>query len=99
MPLPNSEQAYVAPEMLFSYLLSETHVTGREKARALRAHGYTAETAHLLEEGLLTIARAEGVAEKVASLHGTKYVVEGSLTTPKGTLLRLRTIWIIDERT
>ncbi len=96
MLLPNREYACVPPEKLTRYLLSETHAVGKEKARLFRAHGFTVETAHLLEQGLLSIARAEDVAEEVASPHGTKYVVAGILTTPEGSILRLRTVWIIE---
>lgn len=96
MPLPNSEQAYIPPEKLTGYLLSETHAVGKEKARVFRAHGFTQEEAHMLEQGLLSIARAEEVAEEVVSPHGTKYAVEGTLTTPRGTLISLRTVWITE---
>jgi len=49
-----------------------------------------------LEEGLLAIARMEGVEDFVTSPHGAKYTVDGSMKTPKGGVVRVRTIWITE---
>lgn len=102
MPIPNSGDAYVPREKLTAYLLSETHPVGKAKAKFFRAHGFTEEGVDLLEEGLLTIVRENEPQEVIASPpHGTKYVVTGSLLTPRGVTVRVRTIWIAepeDER-
>jgi uncharacterized protein DUF6883 len=101
MRLPNRENAYLPPGKLTGYLLSETHALGREKARFFRAHGYDTDNATLLEQGLLAIAREGEVSQEIASSHGRKFVVEGTMTTPRGTIINLRTIWLMepgDER-
>jgi hypothetical protein len=43
------------------------------------------------------LAVAAEAAEKLESTHGTKYVLEGIMTTPGGGAPRVRTIWIIDR--
>jgi hypothetical protein len=31
------------------------------------------------------------------SIHGEKYIVEGTIATPVGRVVRVRTVWIIDR--
>ncbi len=95
MALPNRESAYVAQVKLFGYLLSETHPVGRFKARLFLAVGYDAANAQILEQGLIDIAHAEEVTETNPTPYGTMYVIDGTLQTPSGDALRMRTVWII----
>lgn len=45
---------------------------------------------------MLLLARSAEVVEQVASPHGTKYVLDGTLATPCGDPLHLRTVWIVE---
>lgn len=96
MKLPNREEAYIPPAKLEEYLLSETHSVGRLKASFLRAVGFDLKNPAMLKRRLIEIAQAEDVTETIATPHGMKYVVEGSLQTPAGRLVQLRTVWIIE---
>ena len=96
MNLPNRENAFVRPEKLTHYLLSESHTTGKSKARYLRAIGFNETNIDLLQQGLILIAQSFDVINTVTTAHGEKFVVEGELQAPNGNLIRLRTIWIID---
>ena len=101
MKLPHGEQAFVPPEKLSGYLLSETHPTGLSKARFFRSLGFTVETAHLLEGQLLALARNIEGAVPSSSPHGQKYSLIGTITAPNGRQARIQTVWIIepgDER-
>lgn len=101
MKLPHGEQAFVPPEKLSGYLLSETHPTGLSKARFFRSLGFTAESAHLLESQLLVLARDADGAVPSLSPHGQKYSLIGTITAPNGRQARIQTVWIIepgDER-
>ncbi len=49
----------------------------------------------MLEEALLRIAREEDFQELKSTPHGTKYVVDGIVESPKGSLVLLRTVWIV----
>lgn len=96
MKLPNREQAYIQPQKLTGYLLSETHEVGRFKAKLLRAFGFSEENVAMLEQELLQIAHTQEVQETIATPHGIKYVIDGIIQTPPGRPLQLRTVWIID---
>lgn len=97
MKLPNREKAFIQPAKLNDYLLSETHAIGRSKAKFFRLFGFDETNVDLLEQGLLLIAKTQNVVSVTPSTHGTKYVIDGSLQTPVGGLLNLRTVWIINK--
>ena len=96
MKLPNREMAYVPPSKLEGYLLAETHTAGRSKAKFFRGIGFNKTTIEELSAGLLRIAQECDVAHTVSSPHGTKYIIDGSLSTPTSRVVFIRTIWIID---
>jgi hypothetical protein len=96
MRLPNGRQAYIPPEKLHAYLLSETHAIGKAKAAFFRALGFNETNISLLERGLLTLAYSAPVQDTVSSPHGIKYVLEGVLEAPNGTVPRIRTVWILE---
>ncbi len=97
MKLTNRENAHIPPGKITAYLLSETHSVGKSKAKLLRSMGFHEGNAVLLEKGLLTIAHSGDLIDSILSPHGVKYVIDGTLQTPDGGYIRMRTIWIIDE--
>ncbi|GAB4506363.1 MAG: hypothetical protein Kow00123_05010 [Anaerolineales bacterium] len=97
LQLPNKANAYVPYEKLVGYLLSETHAVGKSKAKFFRSLGFDETMADDLAQGLLEIAHTGKVKERVESPHGTKYVIEGLLKTPRGTSVRMKTIWIVES--
>jgi hypothetical protein len=96
MKLPSRENAYIPSSKLHDYLLSKTHSVGRWKPRFFSALGFDETNVDVLEQRLIAIAHSEDVKDVVPSAHGTKYVVEGLLQTPAGSLVQVRTVWIID---
>ena len=96
MKLPNQENAYIPSHKLYGYLLSKTHSVGKWKAGFFHALGFDKTNVDILEQRLIAIAHSEDVKDVVSSAHGTKYVIEGSLQTPTGGLVLVRTVWIID---
>ena len=96
LQLPNKEKAYVPRHKIVNYLLSETHAVGKSKARFFRSLGFDENTTSELEQSLLEIAQMEDVKESIVSPHGTKYVIDGFLKTPRGVTVRIRTIWMIE---
>jgi hypothetical protein len=96
MRLPDADNAHVPREKLTGYLLSETHPVGRFKAHVFRSVGFDDTNVDLLEQGLLTVARSQEVAKTETTPHGEKYVVNGPLPAPDGTVLLLCTVWIIE---
>lgn len=97
MKLPNREYAFIPPEKLIGYLLSETHLDGKSKAKFFQGLGFDEKNLELLAQALLSIARNNEVTEITTSIHGTKYVIEGLLFTKYGYSPEVRTVWIIDR--
>ena|SRR6266851_10281499 len=95
MELPNREQAFIPREKLTDYLLSLTHPVGKAKARFFRSLGFDNDNVDWLERELLAIGQSEKVDEVNSSVHGVKYAIEGLLAAPSGTIVRVRTVWII----
>ena len=77
MKLPNRENAYISPEKLTDYLLSETHPVGKSKAKFLRSVGFNESNVDVLEQSLILIAQSNEVIDTTKTSHGTKYVVDG----------------------
>jgi len=96
MQLPNRANAYISPKKLREYLLSKTHPVGMFKAKVFTAVGFTEQHINSLSEGLLAIAHTNEVREVSQGTYGEKYVLDGALLAPYGTLLQVRTVWVID---
>ena len=96
MQLPNRANTYVSPKKLREYLLSDSHPVGRFKAKVFTSLGFTEQHLNDLREGLLAIAYMNEVREERQGSYGRKYVLDGALPTPRGTLLQIRTVWMID---
>jgi len=96
MRLPNGDHAFIVPSKLVGYLLSGTHPAGQSKAKFFRAVGFDETTLAVLQAGLLGIAKECEVTQVSSSPHGVKYIIDGSLSTPTGHVVSIRTIWIID---
>src|SRR5438067_2358639 len=97
MKLPNAEKASVSAPKLLDYLLSTTHPVGRSKAQFFRGAGFDEKNTDLLEQRLIDLAQREEVTEAITSAYGTKYVIDGSLETPAGMLVEVRTVWILEN--
>ena len=96
MKLPNSNAAYIPPAKLHDYLLSLSHSGGKGKAKFFREFGFDVATVGLLESGLLAVARQGEIKQQSKTSFGTKYVVDGSLLTPTGVVINVRTVWIVE---
>jgi hypothetical protein len=96
MQLPNRLQAYIPPEKLSAYLVSETHAVGSAKAKFFRSLGFDETNTEALGHGLLTIAHHAEVQDIVPTPHGVKYVLDGTLATSQGTSASIRTVWIVE---
>ena len=96
MTLPNADRAYIPPGKLAGYLLDLDHPAGGPKAVFFHAHGYDAANVEDLRDELLGIAATEPVVERRETPFGTSLAVVGSLDTPRGTTVTVRTVWFLD---
>ncbi|PEN15142.1 hypothetical protein CRI94_02325 [Longibacter salinarum] len=99
MKLPGRDRAFVPERKLTAYLLSLSHPVGRAKARFFHRFGFDASNTDLLRDELLALALARhaDVARTEHTAYGTKYVVDGSLSTPSGDEVVVRTVWMIEK--
>ena len=97
MPIPDAERALITGEKITGYLLSLNHPVGRAKAKFFRSHGYSDDSAQVLAADLHRIASEGQVVEQENTAYGMKYVVEGSILTPRETTIVVRTVWFTDR--
>lgn len=97
MKLPFAEKLVVEQGKIVEYLLNPSHPDNGGKAHFFETWGFTAENWGDLRRALIEMAASTEVADRVESSWGTKFVVEGPLSAPRGTTPPVRTIWIVDR--
>ncbi len=96
MRLPYSGNAVIPREKLTKYLLSETHATGKFKARFFRSFGFNEINVDVLENSIRELSKG-AISEESVSSYGTKYAINGKIDTPIGKSIKVRTVWIIEK--
>jgi len=96
MKLPNYSYTIVPPAKVIDYLLSLDHPDGRSKARFFLRFGFLVEQWEELAEALRHHAANNEVTRTEPSLFGTRYVIEGIISTPDGRTPLIRAIWFIE---
>lgn len=97
MKLPGVERSEVGETKIVKYLLSTTHRAGKSKAAFFMDYGFTPDRWQDLKTALRQHAQENEVAYQVDTPFGTRFVVDGSLPAPDGTLLNVRAAWFIDS--
>lgn len=97
MKLPNSNKVSISMDKLLDYVLSETHATGKFKAKFFRKVGFDETNVCIFEKVLRTLAKSQEVTAVVSSEFGTKYIIDGKIDTPSEKAVEVRTIWIIEK--
>ncbi len=97
MKLPGIERAVVPRRKVVDYLLSTTHPEGRGKATFFRRFGFSLEAWDLLSEALRRHAAKHEVAREELSPFGTRYIIEGTIETPKGRTPHIRSVWFVEQ--
>ena len=96
MKLPNLERAFVRPEKITRYLLSEDHPVGRYKAMFFLGFGFSLSSWQQLETALLQHASQYEVAQVETTPFGVSYAMDGPLLTPDGQTPQVRTVWFME---
>ena len=96
MKLPYLERIYVSIEKLNDYLLSDTHPIGKWKARFFKSLGFDKSNIEMLEKTLISIAQSNEISESIKTTYGVKYIIDGTVHTPKK-VIKLRTVWVIEK--
>ena len=97
MKLPNGAQAEVPEAKILGYLLSPTHRAGKSKAAFFGKHGFATWNWQVLARALRAHAIENKVSRGEETAYGTRYVVDGALAAPDGTVLNVRSVWFINH--
>jgi hypothetical protein len=97
MKLPNADSAVVGPDKVRDYLVSRTHAEGRWKARGFAELAFGASSSDSLAGELRRVGGSGDVSERMLTIYGSKYVVDGFIRGPAGSGL-VRTIWLLERR-
>jgi hypothetical protein len=96
VPIPNAHLAVVDRAKVVEYLLNPAHPDNGGKAAFFTGQGFAIDRWQVLAAALQQLAVDTQSAPMVATIHGTKYIVDGPLTTPAGARPIVRSVWIID---
>ena len=97
MKLPCGENVVIERGKIADYLLEEAHPDNGGKAFFFVSLGFTQNEWEELAAAFRKLAVEFPIANRVESLHGWKYVVDGEIETPSGKKARVRTVWIVDR--
>jgi hypothetical protein len=95
MKIPNIEQAVVAYDRIVGYLLNPEHPEGGDKCEYFIRFGFSVAQWEVLAMALIDHAARNEVMKTEATKYGTRYVVEGPVTTPDKRNPELRSVWFI----
>lgn len=97
MKLPNSTNVLIPKEKLENYVLSETHSTGKFKAKFFRKLGFNETNISFFEKALRKLAKSAEIKNETISQFGTKYILDGKIDSLMGKTVTVRTVWIIEK--
>jgi hypothetical protein len=93
--LPYAESAIISPRKLKDYVLSPVHSVGRFKAAFFAKLGFTPANWERLDVELRRLALQAKAEPDERTAFGQKYVIRGSITSPKGLSAEVLTVWIV----
>jgi lysophospholipid acyltransferase (LPLAT)-like uncharacterized protein len=96
MKLPNAENAIIPSDKLTDYLLSQSHLIGRWKARFFLSIGFRETKVDELKDALINVAKNGEVKATITTEFGVKYVVGGVILGPGGRRAAIRTVWVVE---
>jgi len=99
--LPKAESAIIDPRKVTDYLLCDSHEAGGPKARFFAGFGWSSDEPELFIAALRCHATLFDVERVYSTPFGEKYEITGVLEAPDGSIVTIKTVWIIldDEET
>jgi hypothetical protein len=97
MKLPNAHLAIVEEKKVVEYLLNPVHPDNGGKAAFFQTLGFDRDDWRAFAAALRQVGVNGEVVRTVESPHGTKYVVDGRIDTPRARAHMVRSIWIVDR--
>ncbi len=97
MKLPNYEKVVINPQKFTDYILSDSHPIGKYKAAYFKNIGYVKENYHLLMSEILKLIKENNIDLETENEFGKKYIISGMISTPNKKILRVTTVWFIEN--
>ncbi|MFQ5685675.1 MAG: DUF6883 domain-containing protein [Candidatus Scalindua sp.] len=97
MKLPNVQNAEIPSEKIMDYLLSSSSRAGKAKAKFFMSFGFVREKWEEVVKSLILHAEENEISGIKRTIFGTKYIIDGFMKSPDGSLLNVRTVWFIDD--
>ena len=99
MKMPNSDQSSVAWEKITDYLLSSTHVSGKDKALFFSTFGFNTREIDVFRNALMQHSVVRDVASEQTAPFGTKYKLVCEIQKPDERNPCIVSVWILDTGT
>ncbi len=96
MKLPSVQLVRVPERKIVDYLLSPTHWEGHSKAVFFTRLGFSRDEWKTLADALVRHAVENEVTQSEETPFGTRYVIEGIISTPSGRSISLRSVWFVE---
>lgn len=97
MKMPNNEQAIVDDKKVNDYLLSDTHETGKAKAKYFKSFGFDITDIENLKKSLVQHANEREVEKNTPTSYGDKYELKCEIQSPDDRNPCIVTVWIIEK--
>lgn len=97
MRLPDGSRALVDRRKVVEYLLNPAHPDNGGKASFFEALGFSIADPDVLVAALASLGAHGQVTAEMVTDHGQKYVVDGGIQLPDGTVANVRSVWIVDR--
>jgi len=95
--LPSDADLHIAESKITDYLLNDSHPVGAPKAKFFASLGFSSADPAGFTEALKEHGRTRPIVEETPTGFGTKYQIECSLPSPRGSGRCIRSIWIREE--
>jgi hypothetical protein len=95
--LPYIHEAHVPEAKLSGYLLAAEHASGRSKALFFNSLGFRRDRPTVLRRALLQHAAGNDVSSVQLTPFGAKYLIEGRISGPTGTVAAIRSVWFVEN--
>jgi hypothetical protein len=97
LKLPNAHLALVERVKIVEYLLNASHPDNGGKAPFFIALRFERDDWEIFAPALLQLALVSTVSQNMETIHGKKYIIDGTIETPSSKSPIVRTVWIVER--
>lgn len=95
MNLAKLYEVNIPRKKITDYLLSSTHLLGKNKAAYFSKYGFYAENPEIFTAAIHQLVIEFDIQSVSENKYGKIYIVDGNLKTPSKKLMKARSVWIV----